>query len=96
MKCMESDELLASEFRSDFLYHDPKKKHPTGEHIAAQFRFYKAGIHRHTVSVSMFVYSDENQRYHLLTQLSEGNLPHQFFSDADCPPLPFMGILAAF
>ncbi len=88
MKWMEPDELLAREFRSDDLYYDLEKKYVAGTHRAIQFRFYKAGIHRHTVSVSMIAYNDEKRGLQMFTQLSEGNMTHRFFSDVDRPPLP--------
>jgi hypothetical protein len=90
MKWMQPDELLAREFRSDDLYYDLEKKHVAGTHRAIQFRFYKAGIHRHTVSVSMIAYNDEKRGLKMFTQLSEGNKPHRFISDLDRPPLPFI------
>lgn len=90
MKYMEPDELLAREFRSDFLYHDVDKQQVAGTHRAIQFRFYKAGVHRHTLSVSMVEYQDDQRKMHIFTQLSEGNKPHRFFSDVEQPPVPFV------
>lgn len=90
MKYMEPDELLAREFRSDFLYHDLEKQHLAGAHRAIQFRCYKAGTHRQTFSVSMVEYQDDNREMHMFTQLSEGNHPHRFFGDDNSVPLPFL------
>jgi hypothetical protein len=90
MKYMEPDELLAREYRSDFLYDNLDKQHLAGTHRAIQFRFYKAGVYRHMLSVSMIEYQEEDRRLRIFTQLSEGMKPHRFFSDVEQPPLPFV------
>jgi hypothetical protein len=90
MKWMAADELLAREQRCDYLYYDPDKTRPAGWHTATQFRFYKAGTHRRTLSVSQIEYQDETGTFHSFTQLSEGILTKSFFSDAHRPPLPFV------
>jgi hypothetical protein len=90
MQWMEPDELLFREYRNDALYYDTQKTLPAGNHSAAQFHFYQAGVYLHTLAVSTIGYYDDEHRWQMYCQLSEGVLPHQRFSDANKPGLPFL------
>ncbi len=89
MQWMEEDELMQYEYRSDILYHDPEHIQVAGKHSAAQLWFYKRGRYLQTISVSSLEYEEKQERY-VYPILSEGLLPHRYFSNVNKPPLPFL------